>query len=89
MCLLNVQCDHCATEHQTHSVFFGQSFHFLVKEEVDGESVAGFVSEHSTKDFTVLVAHSLSHMKKYRVVDLLNMDPAQERSIRLCIKKIG
>lgn len=65
------------TEHHTHPVFFGQPFHFLVKEEVDSKGMTGSVGEHSTEDFAVLVTHSFSHMQKNRVVDFLNMDPVQ------------
>lgn len=49
--------------------------------------MTGPVSKHSAKDFTVLVAHSFSHMQKNRVVDLLNMDPVQGSNIRLYIRK--
>lgn len=49
--------------------------------------MTGAVSKHSAKDFTVLVAHSFSHMQKNRVVDLLNMDPVQGSNIRLYIRK--
>lgn len=47
------------------------------------------VSKHSTKDFTVLVAHSFSHMQKNCVVDLLNMDSVQNSNIRLYIRERG
>lgn len=75
------------TEHYTHPVLLGESFHFFVKEEVDGKSVASSVSEHSAKDFAVLVTHSFGHMQKNRVVDLFNMNPVQGSRMMLYIGK--
>lgn len=56
-------------------VLFGESFHFLVEEEVDSQSVAGAVGEDGAQHLTVLVAHLLCHMEQHGVVDFLNVDP--------------
>lgn len=56
-------------------VFFGESLHFLVEEEVDGQGVAGAVGEDGTENLTVLVVHLLRHMQQNRLVDFLDVDP--------------
>ena len=62
-------------------VLFRESLHFLVEEEVDGQSVAGTVSEDSAEDFAVLVVHLLRHVQQYGVVDLLNVDPSHRKRV--------
>lgn len=59
----------------TYPVFFGESLHFLVEEEVDSQSVAGAIGEDGAQNFTVLVAHLLRHMQQHCVVDFFNVDP--------------
>ncbi len=56
-------------------VLFRKSLHFLVKQEVDGQRVAGSVGEDGAKHLAVLVAHLLRHMQQHRVVDFLDVDP--------------
>lgn len=58
-----------------HPVLFRESLHFLVEEEVDGQSVASAVGEDGAQDLAVLVGHFLRHVQQHRVVDFLNVDP--------------
>lgn len=58
-----------------HPVLFGESLHFLVEEEVDGQSVTCTIGKDGAENLAVLVVHFLRHVHQHRVVDFLDVDP--------------
>lgn len=73
------KCSDACVWEQAYPVFFGKSFHFLVEEKVDSQSVTGAVGEDGAENLTVLVVHLLGHVHQHRLVDFLDVDPEQSK----------